>query len=291
MIYKNNKLVVNLLHGNTIIDKVYKNNLVVYQKNKTDELPNYFKLTALEPGTIKMSKSNKEIYWSTNGKSWTLSPTSESTISVEATTGTNLYLRGNWLDLRYELGNGPLIGTTCKYDISGNIFSLIYNEDFEDKTVFPTDQTSFDYFFSGDLNLINAKDLILPATTLNDYCYYCMFQNCTSLTAAPELPATTLTEGCYEQMFNGCTSLTTAPELPATTLVNYCYHYMFNDCTNLNYIKAMFTTEPVSRLNYTTMWVYGVSPTGTFVKNSAATWNVTGASGIPRGWTVELANS
>ena len=28
---------------------------------------------------------------------------------------------------------------------------------------------------------------------------------------------------CYTNMFDNCTSLTTAPELPATTLADYCY--------------------------------------------------------------------
>lgn len=31
------------------------------------------------------------------------------------------------------------------------------------------------------------------------------------------------------------------------------------------------------------------SSTGTFVKNADATWDVTGTSGIPEGWTVETA--
>lgn len=117
-----------------------------------------------------------------------------------------------------------------------------------------------------------------------------MFQNCTSLTTAPSiLPATTLAERCYYQMFKGCTSLTTAPELPATTLVSSCYYQMFHICSRLNYIKAMFTTTPGS--SYTNGWVIGVASTGTFVKNSAATWDVTGASGIPTGWTVQTAAS
>lgn len=62
---------------------------------------------------------------------------------------------------------------------------------------------------------------------------------------------------------------------------------MFNGCTSLNYIKAMFTTTPTRY--ETSGWVSGVSPTGTFVKNRAATWNVTGENGIPSGWTVKDA--
>ena len=127
----------------------------------------------------------------------------------------------------------------------------------------------------------------LPATTLANNCYRYMFYYCTSLTIAPSiLPATTLADNCYSHMFRGCSSLTTAPELPATTLANYCYFYMFYGCSKLNYIKALFTTTPSS--SYTDSWVYGVASSGTFVKNKNATWNVTGTSGIPSGWTVEI---
>ena len=136
--------------------------------------------------------------------------------------------------------------------------------------------------FNGCTGLVTAPEL--PATTLATYCYYDMFNGCTSLVTAPELPATTLASSCYISMFYGCTSLVTAPELPATTLTDNCYGSMFYGCTNLNYIKAMFTTKPSA--TYTSNWVYNVASTGTFVKNSAATWNVTGNNGIPSGWTV-----
>ena len=60
---------------------------------------------------------------------------------------------------------------------------------------------------------------------------------------------------------------------------------MFNSCSNLNYVKAAFTTTPAN--TYTNGWLIGVAATGTFYKNSAASWDVTGVNGIPSGWTVE----
>ena len=144
----------------------------------------------------------------------------------------------------------------------------------------------YERMFIGCTSLTTAPEL--PATTLADNCYNDMFSNCTSLTEAPELPATTLVDSCYYGMFGGCTSLTEAPELPATTLTNNCYTLMFRDCKKLNYIKAMFTTKP--SIPYTTNWVRGVASTGTFVKNSAATWNVSGYNGVPNGWTVQTAS-
>jgi hypothetical protein len=145
----------------------------------------------------------------------------------------------------------------------------------------------YDSMFAGCTSLTTAPQL--PATTLANNCYYYMFSSCTGLTTAPQLPATTLAENCYGSMFSGCTSLTTAPELPATTLVKGCYQSMFGSCTSLNYIKAMFTTTPSN--TYTYSWVNSVAASGTFVKNSAATWTTTGNNGIPSGWTVQTASA
>lgn len=176
----------------------------------------------------------------------------------------------------------------------------------------PTGSYAYAYMFSSCTSMTSAP--ALPATSLYQNCYYGMFKSCTSLTTAPSLPATTLAKSCYGYMFNGCTSLTTAPTLPASTLQTYCYEYMFKGCTKLttapvlkaltlknycyrqmfygcsilNYIKAMFTTLATSSLDN---WVNGVAATGTFVKNSSATWTNSGVSGVPTGWTVQTAAS
>lgn len=253
-------------------------------------------------------------------------------------------------------------GSTASFDVEGNIMSLIYGDDFSGETSMEYTYTYMEYdvetgepietegsmgcdfsimFYS--TNVVNAENLILPATEMTSNGYQQMFQGCTSLATAPQLPATSLTIWCYYAMFRGCTSLTNAPSaLPATNLSGQCYgsmfegctslvtvpftlsastvnsdayqsmfkgctslttapdilattmqtnacHYMFSGCTSLNYIKAMFTTTPSN--SYTNNWVYGVASNGTFVKNSAATWNVRGNNGIPTNWTVQDASS
>ena len=125
----------------------------------------------------------------------------------------------------------------------------------------------------------------LPAITLAEHCYECMFYNCAYLTTAPELPATILAKYCYNGMFVNCHALTTSPVLPATTLAEACYYGMFNNCSNLSSITMLATD--VSVTDCLTNWVYRVPASGTFYKNSAATWTRTGTSGIPTGWTVE----
>ena len=95
-------------------------------------------------------------------------------------------------------------------------------------------------------NINTLLDYENPPTTIAINCYHSMFEDCKSLTTAPELPATTLAEGCYQSMFSGCTSLTTAPELPATTVARYCYRQMFYGCTSLTTAPAL----PATTLEY-----------------------------------------
>ena len=170
----------------------------------------------------------------------------------------------------------------CYLSMFSGCTSLVHAPELQANTL---TKSCYAYMFEGCTSLTTAP-AILPATTLAEECYRAMFYGCTSLTQAPALPATTLVESCYNSMFQDCTSLTTAPELPATTLTNYCYLYMFNGCTKLNYVKAMFTSASVSTYSLN-LWLYNVSPTGTFIKNSAATWTNEQA-GIPTGWTVQV---
>lgn len=248
------------------------------------------------------------------------------TINIPVNKGDKVYLKGDALCWYTNCNgtsatnaiNNLHIASTAKFSISGNILSLFYEDNFKNYNTFPkipsgeygsynprhfsfvffestflydaqelklpNDATEQCYYgmFNGCTSLVQAPEL--PATTLAESCYRGMFQNCTSLTQAPELPAITLADYCYNSMFAYCRSLTTAPELPATTLANWCYAYMFYNCIKLNYVKAMFTDYSS---NYPLMsWLNGVSETGTFIKNSAATWDNT-ATGIPTGWTVE----
>ena len=171
------------------------------------------------------------------------------------------------------------LADSCYFNMFRGCSSLTYTPELPATTLAPG---CYDSMFYECTSLTEAPEL--PATTLAPYCYSSMFVRCTSLTQAPELPATTLTDRCYFMMFDGCTSLTQAPELPATTLAQLCYFNMFNGCTQLNYIYMMATDINAVACLYN--WVLGVSSTGTFVKNAAATWDVTGADGIPKGWNV-----
>ena len=220
-------------------------------------IPNYLRFTAEENNsTISLtSKTSPDIKYSLNGGTWTQWDYSAITLDM----GDTVRMKGNKNNgFSTSSRNYNQFQMTGKISASGNIMSLLYEDNFEEQLIIP-----------------------------GEYCFYCMFYGCTALTTAPELPATTLANYCYRYMFRDCTSLTTAPELPATTLTILCYEYMFRGCTKLNYIKMLATNIRAIGCLYN--WVNGVANTGTFIKHPNMTSLSTGSSGIPKGWTVQNA--
>lgn len=137
----------------------------------------------------------------------------------------------------------------CSSDcyIYGNVMSLL-TDNYKTATKITQDY-AFTYLFNSNTHIKNhsEKELVLPATTLKNYCYRNMFEGCTSLTKAPELPADTMKLYCYGSMFKDCTLLTEAPALPATTLAASCYTFMFRGCTSLTQAPDLPAT---SLMNY-----------------------------------------
>ena len=121
---------------------------------------------------------------------------------------------------------------------TGDIRTL---QDWRNYNIVETNNARFCYLFLNCSVLTSAPEL--PATELEDRCYYGMFYGCTSLTAAPELPATELEDRCYSTMFEKCTSLKSAPELPATKLASFCYYEMFYGCTSLTSAPKLSAIE------------------------------------------------
>ena len=265
-------------------------------------------MEAITAGTIKVTSPQDGMQYSLNGGA----KTAVTSTAIDVAVGDKVAFYGNGTSITIYSGT-QITGGTAEVKVYGNIMSLVDETGFADKTELPSTMTFYE-LFSNNTKLIDASGLLLPATTLKNYCYslmFCgctsltaapkelpatdltggtscyssMFNGCTSLTAAPELKATTLVKECYYKMFQGCTSLTAAPQLPATTLKNYCYEYMFDNCTNLNSVTCLATD--ISAADCTKSWLSNVPGTGTFTKASGVDWSgKTGSAGIPSGWTV-----
>ena len=259
-----------------IIDPVNPDEPIVdpAEENEHDYSKDYLTFEALEDG-ILITTFDIE-YSINNGDNW---------IKLTNNPGYSSLISKN-TQILIKSSNKPTSAGTShaniefsnKFNIFGNIMSLIWGDEFKEKnelkkiySTYPLDSSFkydafiFSYLFCNS-KVISAKNLILPlltlentencyngmfyncklliespklpATTLADYCYREMFSGCTSLIIAPKLPATILESGCYGGMFKNCTSLTTAPKLPATILESGCYSGMFEGCTSL-------TTAPV----------------------------------------------
>lgn len=210
----------------------------------TGNLNQHLTFEIINDGSITWKCSNasiaKTIYYRKNGGEWTelTSTTAGATIDVVADDIIEFYGEDTHYAISYSNYNS--FGGTADFYAYGNIQSL---------TNFNNNTTRYIYaylFRNSKIHSHNTEHLILPATTLSDYCYYGMFSNCNSLTITPELPATELASYCYNEMFYGCSSLTAAPKLPATTLAPSCYRSMFSLCSSLTIAPELpaTTLEP-----------------------------------------------
>lgn len=237
-----------------------------------------------EPATFTITNSKSSgaaftsIEISGDGETWVLLELDNDTYSFEVTDKT--YLRAVQTSWNYWA-----INSNKDFNVGGNIMSLLYGSDFTgNETVFPQGSTyTFSQLFYNASTLVSAKDLILPVTTLSEYCYCSMFFGCISLTEAPELPATTLAEYCYSWMFQDCTSLTEAPELPATTLAYYCYNNMFYGCTSLN--EVTIYANDISAKGSLDNWLDHVAKNGYF--HNLGTAYFTRSINCPINWVAD----
>lgn len=243
--YNNNKDTHDTPHVSLILNPVKQ---IIFM-SKPSVIKNYFRFVAVEDSNILLSGINAgtgepdntiDLQYSKDGKSWSQYDFND----IPLNAGETLYMKGNnsngfsTTDMETGVARTCSFGdiyyngnsTTGKYECHGNIMSLIYGDNFEDKTTIPS-ACCFNSLFIGCTGLLSAPEL--PATILTDECYDSMFSGCTSLVNAPELSATTLAYNCYGGMFSGCTSLVNAPKLPVTTLTCGCYNYMFDGCTSL----------------------------------------------------------
>ena len=216
---------------------------VHFKPNKVshDYSQDYLTVVAKGDGTISFyygysyNGEHTSLSYSVNEGNWVTTQEEGAQIDINVSSGDKIRWKGinKAISVNDDGYAYSYFSSNCEFDVEGNAMSLLYGDDFIDKTSFQDTSLALGGIFNNCNNLINAKNLILPATTLAELCYESMFSNCTSLTEAPQLPATTLANQCYSYMFANCTSLTAAPELPATALTYSCYYGMFNGCTLL----------------------------------------------------------
>ena len=208
-------------------------------------------IESLGTGNVTFTNFNPNITNNTSYKKndgeWTTVPVENyAMVPIPVVAGDVIQFKGtNGVSSAYYNG-APVINSTAQFKVKGNIMSLYIGDGFEEADTI-TISSLYANFFKNATNLVSAKGLILPATTLSSQCYSNMFEGCTNLADAPMvLPATTLANYCYQYMFKNCSSLTCTPTLPATTLASSCYNSMFYGCTSLTSVSTLPATTMVS---------------------------------------------
>jgi hypothetical protein len=272
----------NIKIGETQVQKMYLGTNLIWQyssgggNNEPTYTEQYFTLEAAAdscditikiPAQVTTTNYSYLEYSTDNGTTWTRTNNADSLVTINIPTldtGEKVLLRGS--GDRISVGttyNGANyysnITATQNFKAYGNTMSLLYGSSFSDKVAFPSSVAAiFGALFYNSTHLVDAKNLILPATTL-------------------------VATDCYNDMFRN-TRITESPILPALTLVESCYKRMFQDCTALTKITILATS--VTAKNCLQDWVKNISTTGVMYKNSSASW--TGY--IPSNWTTAIAS-
>ena len=202
------------------------------------DINNYLTIEALEDNLTACLSINTCEYCIDGDGSW---------IQISSMTETQSINKGQTLSFRgflipYEWQGIGTFTVNKNFNLKGNVMSILFGDAGKDNYSLSGKNCVFYKLFYNCTTLKSVSANFLPATTLEDYCYASMFQNCSSLTTVPALPATTVVDSCYSNMFQDCTSLTTAPELPATTLTSNCYSSMFEGCSKLTTAPALPAT-------------------------------------------------
>lgn len=288
--------------GATTLDSIYLGSTKLWASHDYSQDP--FTIEALEDNvtiSINNQKACQLTYTKNGGTSQTLTVSANVTEALNVTLDTGdicTFTSAKWI----QYGAKGHFTVSGRFKIYGNWQSLSnYSTS--------VGQQGCQEAFRGNTGLIDASNLVMPATSLSQNAYSGFFRECTSLISAPkELPVngnnshtvmfmgctslinppkllfSTVAEGGCNQMFRGCTSLVKAPDLNITNVGTWGCYQMFYGCSSLNYLKCMATT--ISGSSNFSSWLYGVAVSGTFVKDANSTLWGTGTSGIPSGWTI-----
>lgn len=314
--------------GSTQHNSIYYGSTLVWQRGGGtivhDYSQDYFTIESLQDGNeIKMQRNktpNNPVleYSLDNGQTWTSITINGAKTFATINTGDTILFRGNNTKLATAWDAYNKFNTTKQFKVYGNAMSLLNGNNFISNSTLDSGGYNLCGLFYGVTTLVDASNLILPATTLYTSCYNGMFRGCTNLEYGPKLlPSLDVPTDGYSSMFEGCVKLIEAPEILATSVSgNTALNRMF--CMNRNSkVTAAMTKGPVLRItnplghnnvyqqlfcgngNLTEVTILvqatnltfsnwlNYTNTGGVIKTLSGTTFSSGVSGLPSGWTTQ----
>lgn len=316
--------------GSIAAQKMYIGSTLIWPQGGEvvhDYSQDYFTIESLQDSNtitaIKASsRMSPDIYYSLDdGTTWSHQTLSSGTITFGTiNTGDKIIFKctiSKWATdwNKYNRFNG-----SKNFKVYGNIMSLLNGDNFTTNSSFESG-SSFNLtgLFYGTTTIVDASNLLLPATTLYQSSYNGMFRGCTNLVNGPKLlPALDVPKDGYSSMFEGCVKLTEGPEISATTVSgDTALNRMF--CMNRSSkVTAAMTKSPILRItnpsSYSnvyqqlfcgngainevtilaqgtnlsfTNWLANNSGSGVIKKLQSTTLSINSSNGVPYNWTTE----
>lgn len=193
----------------------------------------YFTIRALsDVCKITFTKKNqfKLEYSTTFGNSW-----NEYSGQISINKGYTALFKASVGDLENNDGLGRF-NVDGNFSVEGNIMSLLYGDAFMNVTDINYEGKNHKYafrelFVDQRNNLIYAKDLVLPATSLSEGCYLGLFRHCNKLIEGPlSLPATDLPKTCYHLMYQETKKMKILPSFNGVNFGEDSCKEMFEGC-------------------------------------------------------------
>lgn len=312
--------------GSTQYSSIYYGSTLIWPTGPQphDYSLDYFTIESLQDGNeIKMQRNktpNNPVleYSLDNGQTWTSITINGAKTFAIINTGDTILFRGNNAKLATAWDTYNRFNATKQFKVYGNAMSLLNGNNFVSNSTFDSGGYNLCGLFYGTTTLVDASNLILPATTLYTSCYNGMFRGCSNLVNGPKLlPALNVPADGYSSMFEGCVKLVEGPEIKATSISGAtALNRMF--CMNRNSkVTAAMTKSPILRItnpqDYTNAyqqlfcgngnitevtilaqgnslsfanWLNNTN-SGGVIKKLQATTLASGNSGVPSGWTTQ----
>ena len=289
--------------------KIYYGNIVILDNTNESPTPSptidysleYFTTESLSDNNyIKFRYypySTIDLYYSKDKTNWTLVTQANNAItSVACDADEKVYWKcvlpsGGGYAKGNDINNSMFTcADGCTFKVSGNLMSLVYGDNFANQTDISSYhekifQALFCYNYGtsqNHINLVDASNLVMPATNLSSTCYQSMFERCSAMVYGPrELPASNLSFAQYMHMFYYCLSMLESPIIKSTSCTGgYVWNSTFDGCALMSKLTCLLTSGNFPDISYA-----GVASTGTLYKNistSASSWS----GRIPIGWTI-----
>ena len=180
--------------------------------------------------------------------------------------GTNYALSQNGQYNENKTWKNVHLSASQNFKVYGNMFSMLWGDDFIGKNYFPDDTTNYIYagFFWNSAKLIDAQNLYFPGQHTKGYTH----------NDANDTPTSDEVINCFNDLFNGCSNLEYGPIIEMLTINgNSSIKRMFYGCGKLKSVTFYAITTPTSRQVADNIWVNVPVANLTLYLPTISTWN------------------